>query len=80
MLSARSTGLIMPWLIYTLSHSGKRYGIWQAIKLWVCRSGPTIDMVPTFKTGNALICLLLKDGQLGILRTEDAERLQVLPL
>ena len=45
--------------------------------LWVCRSGPAIDMVPTFKTGNALICLLLKGGQLGVLRTEDAERLQV---
>lgn len=41
------------------------------------RSGPAVDMVPTFKTGNMRICLLLKSGQLGVLRTEDAERLQV---
>ena len=43
----------------------------------VNRSGPGLDMVPTFKTGNGRICLLLKSGQLGALRTEDAERLQV---
>ncbi len=36
-----------------------------------------MDVVPTFKTGNGRICLLLKTGQLGALRTEDAERLQV---
>lgn len=52
--------------------------MWQAFMLWVRRIGPAIDMVPTFKTGNTLICLLLKSGQLGVLRTEDAERLQVL--
>ena len=46
--------------------------------LWVHRSGPTIDMVPTFETGSALICMLLKSRQLGVLRTKDAERLQVL--
>ena len=43
----------------------------------VIRSGPGVDVVPTFKTGNGRICLLLKTGQLGALRTEDAERLQV---
>lgn len=34
-------------------------------------------MVPTLKTGNARMCLLLADGRMGTLRTEDAERLQV---
>ncbi|CAL8460848.1 g379 [Coccomyxa elongata] len=47
-----------------------------ALDLANAQSGPTIDMVPTFETGNALICLLLKSGQLGVLRTKDAEHLQ----
>ncbi|BDA42016.1 probable BsuMI modification methylase subunit YdiP at N-terminal half [Coccomyxa sp. Obi] len=47
-----------------------------ALDLTNAQSWPAIDVVPKFKTGNALICLLLKSGQLGMLRTEDAERLQ----
>ncbi|BDA51428.1 probable BsuMI modification methylase subunit YdiP at N-terminal half [Coccomyxa sp. Obi] len=47
-----------------------------ALDLGNAQSGPAVDMVPTFKTGNMRICLLLKSGQLGVLRTEDAERLQ----
>lgn len=36
-----------------------------------------IDMVPTFTTSNERICLLMTSGQMGSLRIEDAERLQV---
>ena len=35
-----------------------------------------IDMVPTFTTNNERMCLLLANGDIGMLRTEDAERLQ----
>lgn len=42
-----------------------------------CRSSPVIDMVPTFTTSNERICLLMTSGQMGSLRIEDAERLQV---
>ena len=39
-----------------------------------------IDMVPTFTTSNERICLLMAhSGQMGSLRIEDAERLQVQP-
>lgn len=41
------------------------------------RSAPGIDMVPTFTTNNKRMCLLLATGQMGMLRIEDAERLQV---
>jgi len=34
-------------------------------------------MVPTFTTSNERICLLMTNGQMGSLRIEDAERLQV---
>ena len=34
-------------------------------------------MVPTFTTTNERICLLMRNGQMGSLRIEDAERLQV---
>ncbi len=34
-------------------------------------------MVPTFTTNNNRICLLLDSCKMGMLRTEDAERLQV---
>ena len=37
-----------------------------------------IDMVPTFTTTNERICLLMRNGQMGSLRIEDAERLQVM--
>lgn len=33
--------------------------------------------MPTFTTSNARLCLLLPDGRYGLLRMEDAERLQV---
>jgi len=36
-----------------------------------------VDVVPTFTTSNARICLLLSNGRYGALRIEDAERLQV---
>ena len=35
-----------------------------------------MDIVPTFKTRNERMCLLLPDGRLGYLLTRDAERLQ----
>jgi hypothetical protein len=43
----------------------------------MCRSGPAADVVPTLKCCSERICLLLPDGRLGYLRTQDAERLQV---
>lgn len=33
--------------------------------------------MPTFTTSNARMCLLLSNGRFGLLRIEDAERLQV---
>jgi hypothetical protein len=36
-----------------------------------------VDVVPTFTTSNARMCLLLSNGRFGLLRIEDAERLQV---
>jgi hypothetical protein len=41
------------------------------------RSAAGVDVVPTFTTSNARICLLLSNGKYGALRIEDAERLQV---
>lgn len=48
-----------------------------ALDLGNARSAPGIDLVPTFTTSNKRICLLLATGQMGLLRIEDAERLQV---
>jgi hypothetical protein len=45
----------------------------------VRRSAPAVDCVPTLKTANSRICLLLPSGQVGLLRIDDAERLQVAP-
>ena len=44
----------------------------------LCRSGPSIDMVPTLKTRNTRICILLgqKNHRMGMLTLHDAERLQ----
>lgn len=42
-----------------------------------CRSAPGIDIVPTFTTNNDRMCLVLRTGLLGLLRIDDAERLQV---
>ena len=44
------------------------------------RSAPGLDFVPTFTTNNKRMCLLLATGQMGMLRIEDAERLQARPL
>jgi hypothetical protein len=41
------------------------------------RSAPGVDVVPTFTTNNKRMCLLLANGEMGMLRIEDAERLQV---
>ena len=43
------------------------------------RSGPAVDMIPTLKTRNTRICVLLgqKDQRMGMLTLHDAERLQV---
>jgi hypothetical protein len=43
------------------------------------RSAPGVDMVPTFTTNNKRMCLLLATGAMGMLRLEDAERLQARP-
>ena len=44
------------------------------------RSAPGLDLVPTFTTNNKRMCLLLATGQMGMLRVEDAERLQACAL
>lgn len=36
-----------------------------------------MDVVPTFKTTNGRLLLLLSRGEVGMLRIQDAERLQV---
>ena len=41
------------------------------------RSPPSLELTPTFTTLNRRICLLLATGEMGRLRIEDAERLQV---
>ena len=38
-----------------------------------------VDRIPTMKTSNCRMCLLLATGQMGMLMIEDAERLQVRP-
>lgn len=48
-----------------------------AMDLSNARSPPAVELVPTFTTGNRRICLLLATGEMGKLRIEDAERLQV---
>jgi hypothetical protein len=45
--------------------------------LCVCRSPAGEDVVPTFTTSNDRMLLALADGTSGMLRVEDAERLQV---
>ena len=50
-----------------------------ALDLGNARSAPGVDIVPTFTTNNDRMCLVLRSGQLGLLRIEDAERLQVRP-
>ncbi|KAK9823530.1 hypothetical protein WJX72_003470 [[Myrmecia] bisecta] len=50
-----------------------------ALDLGNARSSAVVDMVPTFTTNNERMCLLLASGQMGLLRIEDAERLQGLP-
>lgn len=42
-----------------------------------CRSPAGEDVVPTFTTSNERMLLLLSGGASGMLRVEDAERLQV---
>ena len=37
-----------------------------------------MDVVPTFKTTNGRLLLMMALGQCGLLRIQDAERLQVL--
>lgn len=48
-----------------------------ALDMGNARSAPGLDLVPTFTTNNRRMCLLLATGQMGMLRIEDAERLQV---
>ena len=38
-----------------------------------------VDRIPTMKTSNCRMCLLLATGQMGMLIIEDAERLQARP-
>lgn len=38
-----------------------------------------VDRIPTMKTSNCRMCLLLATGQMGMLMIEDAERLQARP-
>ena len=50
-------------------------------KDWTCnactaRSAVSLDCLPTLKTGNNRICLLLPSGDCGLLRVADAERAQ----
>eukprot|EP00884_Botryococcus_braunii_P018914 jgi/Botrbrau1/5706/Bobra.0071s0038.1 len=50
-----------------------------AIDLANAQSAAPLDLVPTLKTGNNKICILTADGGAGLLRLEDAERLQGFP-
>lgn len=47
-----------------------------AVDLGNAMSPPSVDAVPTFTTRNDRILCLLPDGRRGLLRIEDAERLQ----
>ena len=47
------------------------------LRMCLCRSPAGEDVVPTFTTSNERMLLLLADGASGMLRVEDAERLQV---
>jgi len=50
-----------------------------AVDMGNALSQAATDIVPTFTTSNERILLLLADGRSGMLRIEDAERLQGLP-
>ena len=50
-----------------------------ALDLGNARSAPGIDIMPTFTTMNDRLVLILPTGKIGLLRTDDAERLQGLP-
>ncbi len=64
--------------------AGRRHLVWRTSastlphpSLPPCRSPAGEDVVPTFTTSNERILLLLAPGASGMLRLEDAERLQV---
>ena len=50
-----------------------------ALDLGNARSPGAVDMVPTFTTNTSRICLLLSNNKMGMLRVQDAERLQGFP-
>lgn len=63
------------------SHAGQLLAciLYYAPPLACPRSHAGEDVVPTFTTSNDRMLLLLSSGQSGMLRIEDAERLQVCP-
>ena len=50
-----------------------------AVDLAQAMAKPAEDVVPSLTTSNDRILLLLRDGRVGMLRVEDAERIQGLP-
>ena len=70
-----TTGLAAP--VGTTKLPASSLGVFQYFSSGACRSIPTTDCLPTLKTHNDRICLLLASGQWGMLRLEDAERAQV---
>jgi site-specific DNA-cytosine methylase len=50
-----------------------------AVDLGQAMAKPAEDVVPSLTTSNDRILLLLRDGRVGMLRVEDAERIQGLP-
>ncbi len=55
-----------------------RHGI--AVDLSNAQNAPCVGLTPTFTTGNCRMALLLPGGEFGLLRIQDAERLQGLPV
>jgi len=55
-----------------------RFGI--AADLSNAQNSPSIGITPTFTTGNCRMSVLLPSGAFGLLRIQDAERLQGLPV
>jgi site-specific DNA-cytosine methylase len=59
------------------AESGVQHGI--AVDLSNAQNAPVTGLLPTMTTGNCRMALLLPCGSFGLLRIQDAERLQGLP-
>ena len=61
----------------TFADGGAQHGI--AVDLSNAQNAPVVGLLPTMTTGNCRMAVLLPCGSFGLLRIQDAERLQGMP-